>query len=189
MSALQSPDTEPSRLDGPARLPIRCTTDVGNILLCALPLVKGNHGWTCISKQWHKAAALRCPLTSPHIHPRLKTLPLPTNHCRWAVGPSAFPCAGCSPLQRPPLRQAMPRWRRVAGELPAPPVTRPCRAAKPPPATTSGGDLVPAFSRPKTQVHQSRSVTTHRRGFGPGVFVCRRPPAKARDPNHRTEFQ
>ena len=71
-----------------------------------------------------------------------------TLSCFWAVGPSALPCAGGLPPQRPPY--TMPRWRRVAGVLSVPPVAHPRRAAKPSAATTVGAGTRPAHSHPKS---------------------------------------
>ena len=73
--------------------------------------------------------------------------PLPSLLAFGAVGPSALPCAGGFPPQRPPY--TMPRWRRVAGMLSMPTVAHPRRAAKPSAVTTVGAGLVPDHSHPK----------------------------------------
>ena len=87
--------------------------------------------------------------------------PLTTDHCSSsAVGPSALPCAGGLPPQRPP--DTMPRWRRVAGLLSMPPVAHPRRAAKPSAVTTVGAGLVPAHSRPKIGLHPKRPTSWRR---------------------------
>ena len=72
-----------------------------------------------------------------------------------AVGPSALPCAGGFPPQRPPY--TMPRWRRVAGMLSMPTVAHPRYAAKPSAVTTVGAGLVPAHSHPQIGLHPRQS--------------------------------
>ena len=102
------------------------------------------------------------PIRNPEQGNRHRLWPLTTDHCSCAVGPSALPCAGGFPPQRPPY--TMPRWRRVAGVLSMPPVAHPLRAAKPSAVTTVGAGLVPAHSHPKIGLHPI--------GRGAPVAIC-----------------
>ncbi len=70
---------------------------------------------------------------------------LTTDHCIWAFGPSALPCAGDAPPQRPALASD-----RAHSSLAT------CLANSGPPNTTVGAGLVPALAR-----------LTHRRRHSP----------------------